>query len=66
MNLFSIDEQRLSALIIVLLIFSGTAIYSIINFGEIPENLKDIIKTIAVLIAGVNGINILNRGGSPK
>lgn len=65
MNLFSIDEQKLSSLIIVLLVLSGCAVFSVLNYGDIPENLKDLIETIAFLIAGVNGVN-LAMGGIKK
>lgn len=51
---FSIDETRVSTLILLIFIFSGIGIWSVIKYGDIPTNLVNVIIGLITAIAGIN------------
>lgn len=54
LNFLSADEQKLSALILCTFGLVGLASYECVTSGDIPGNLKDLIETFALCIAGIN------------
>lgn len=60
-NGLSVDETKFSTLMILLLSFSGIAIYLIFEIGDIPVNLTNLLYA---LIAAVTGINAVKIGAS--
>lgn len=59
---WSIDECRISALVIILVLITAAIIYGYCSTGKVDGNIKDIADTLILCIAGVNGINIFKRG----
>lgn len=53
-DFLSADEQKLSALILCTFGLAGLAGYECVTAGDIPGNLKDLIETFALCIAGIN------------
>lgn len=53
-DFLSADEQKLSALILCTFGLVGLASYECVTGGDIPGNLKDLIETFALCIAGIN------------
>lgn len=56
-GLFSIDEFRVSAIVILLFIFSGFALWQFKTTGEISANMTTIIIYGFGSILGINGIS---------
>jgi len=57
-SMFSVDERRVSTLIICLLISIVFMMVIYIKNGDITNNLKDIIITLIFCVAGINGVDI--------
>jgi hypothetical protein len=58
----SIDETRVSAMVILALGVFGVIAYREIRFGDIDINLFfDTLKTLILAIAGVNGVNLVAK-----
>ena len=53
----SVDEQKLSALILCLFLLAGIAGYKYIYVGDISTNMKDLLEFIAGAIASMNIVN---------
>ncbi|WP_422661710.1 hypothetical protein ACK8P5_26675 (plasmid) [Paenibacillus sp. EC2-1] len=53
-NGLSVDESRISTLIILSLAFSILAIYMTVRVGDIPANLVSVIIGLVTAIAGIN------------
>lgn len=51
---FSIDESRVSVLLIILLAFSACGIYLAIMDRDVPSNMVQVIMGLAAAVAGVN------------
>lgn len=57
----SLDETRISILIIFFIIFSGFGIYQYHINKDITENLLNIILALIYCIAGVNGVGKISE-----
>lgn len=56
----SVDETKVSAMVILALGIFGVIAYREIRFGDININLFfDALKTLIFAIAGVNGVNLV-------
>lgn len=60
-HVLSVDELKVSALILCLLALTGVAGYECIYAGDISANLKDLLE---VIVAAITGINVIGRGFS--
>lgn len=56
-NFLSVDEQKLSTLILCLFLLAGIAGYKYIYIGDISTNMKDLLEFIAGAIASMNIVN---------
>ncbi|MDD2628299.1 MAG: hypothetical protein PHD20_05425 [Clostridia bacterium] len=65
-DFFSGDEKRVSSLIIFAIILTGVAIYSVIKFTDIPNNLQTVLIWLYGFIAGGSSISLLPslKGGN--
>jgi|GEM_PF-5536382 len=65
MNFFkdglSIDEAKLSTIMVLLIVFSSIGVYTIFQFGDLPMNLTNLLYA---LIAAVTGVNMVKFGAS--
>lgn len=62
-NIFSIEEKRVSTLIVAFLFFCGIAAYLAIESGDIPPNLVNVLLGLITAIAGVNAVDSwVNKG----
>lgn len=62
-NVFSIEEKKVSTLIVAFLFFCGIAAYLAIESGDIPPNLVNVLLGLITAIAGVNAVDSwVNRG----
>lgn len=53
-KMFSIDEFRVSALVVFMFLIIGAIIYSLYSTGSIPYPLVDLAQSLIYSIAGVN------------
>lgn len=53
----SIDEFRVSSLVVSFIIIVGFALYKYWTTGDITANVTDLIKTLGFIIGGVNAVN---------
>ncbi len=60
-NVFSMQEKRVSTLIICLLSIMVLAFYLYITREDIPETMMIIIQTLIYIIGGVNGLNVATK-----
>lgn len=58
---FSMQEKRVSTIIISLLAMLGLSFYLYLTKGDIPETLLSIVQTLIYMVAGVNGLNIATK-----
>lgn len=58
---FSINEQKLSILIIGFIVFSGFSLWQFMSTGKIEPSIQTIILTLIGVIAGFNVANVLNK-----
>jgi hypothetical protein len=58
---FSMQEKRVSTIIISLLAMLGLSFYLYIVRGDIPETLLSIIQTLIYIVGGVNGLNVATK-----
>jgi len=58
-KLFSVEETRVSCLVICLLVFSGFAIYQYQINKDISDNLLTLIGWLIAGVAGINGFSAL-------
>jgi hypothetical protein len=65
-EMFSMQEKRISTIIVSLVACMALAFYLYISRMDIPETLKTIILTQTYIIGGVNGANILSKVIKPK
>lgn len=56
-NFLSVDEQKLSALILCLFLLASIAGYKYFYIGDISTNMKDLLEFIAGAIASMNIVN---------
>lgn len=57
----SMQEKRVSTLILCLLACMSLAFYLFIAREDIPETLLVIIQTLIYIVGGVNGLNIFTK-----
>jgi hypothetical protein len=55
-RIISIDEMKTSALILVLFVTVGVAVYSVIFYKDIPSNLTDVIIALVATVGSVNAV----------
>jgi hypothetical protein len=60
-EMFSMQEKRISTIIICLIACMSLAFYLYISREDIPETLLTIIITQIYIIGGVNGLNITTK-----
>ncbi len=58
---FSMQEKRVSTIIISLLAMLGLSFYLFLTKGDIPETLLNIVQTLIYMVAGINGINVATK-----
>lgn len=67
-ELFSLQEKKVSTLIVAFLFFCGLATYLAITgeYKDIPPNLVSVLIALITAIAGVNAVDswATNRGGN--
>lgn len=64
-NFFSLEEKKVSTLIIVFLFLSGIGAYTVIKSGDIPPNLVNVLLGLITAIGAVNAVDSwVSRGGS--
>lgn len=56
----SLDEFKVSALVICLLLITGTAIVAYFKYGDITSNLLALLQTLIISVGGVNAISALS------
>ena len=56
----SINESKVSILMISLIIFLGVILYVRMKEGKIDYELLEITKTLIYAVAGVNAVNVFN------
>jgi hypothetical protein len=60
-NGISIDESRVSVLMVLLIIFSVSTLYMYFIDKEVDLYIVEITKVLIVSVAGVNAINLINN-----
>ena len=60
----SINESKVSILMISLIIFLRIILYVRIEEGKIDYELLEITKTLIYVVAGVNAVNVFNNSNS--
>ena len=60
-EMFSMQEKRISTIIICLLASLSLAFYLYLTRMDIPETLLTIITTLIYIVGGVNGTNIIAK-----
>jgi len=65
-EMFSMQEKRISTIIVSLIACLILAFYLYISRMDIPETLKGIILAQTYIIGGVNGVNVLSKIVKPK
>lgn len=64
-DFLSVDEQKLSALILCLFVLIGITGYSYLVNGDISSNMKDLLETLIFAVAGINiAGSVINRKGN--
>lgn len=58
---FSINEQRLSMLVMELLLFTGFALWQYVSIGKIDPSIQTIILSLIGAIAGFNIVDIVKK-----
>ncbi len=56
-NGLSVDESRVSILMIFLILFLSTILYSYVDKGVVNNELLEVAKTLIYAVAGINGIS---------
>lgn len=59
-DLFSVDEVRVSALVLCLFFAMGVATYSYFYKGDVSENWIWLIEILVIAVGGVNGLKTLS------
>jgi hypothetical protein len=54
----SVDEMKVSTMIICLLMSMGMALWKTFKYGDFSSNLLDLIKALIIAVAAVNVANI--------
>jgi uncharacterized membrane protein YfcA len=57
----SIEETKVSSLILIFVFTIGLATYMVLTQGDVPLNLTEIIKILIFAIAGVNVADKINE-----
>lgn len=57
----SLDEMKISSIVVAFLIFSGFAVYSLITKGDIPSNLLSLLELMIGVIGGVNAVSFVGN-----
>jgi len=57
----SMQEKRVSTLILSLIASLILAFYMFLFVGDIPQTLLTIIQTLIYIVGGVNGLNVLTK-----
>ena len=60
-EMFSMQEKRISTIIICLLVFVGVSVYLYIARNDIPDTLLTLLQTHIYVVGGVNGLNIATK-----
>ena len=60
-EMFSMQEKRISTLIICLLACMSLAFWMYVAREDIPETLLVIIQTLIYIVGGVNGVNVATK-----
>lgn len=60
----SMQEKRVSTLILSLIAILMLSFFLYITKGDIPETMLVIIQTLIYTVGGINGVNILTKGFS--
>jgi hypothetical protein len=63
---FSMQEKRISTIILCLVACICLSFYLYLARNDIPETLLTIITTQTYIIGGVNGVNVLTKAFSKK
>ena len=64
---FSLNEFKVSSLIVVLILFSAIGIYFLFSDGDIPVNFISFLNTLVITIGGVNVVtSALDNFGKSK
>lgn len=62
-QVFSIEEKKVSTLIVAFIFFSGLGGYQVIKEGDIPPNLVNVLLGLITAIGAVNAVDKwVNRG----
>lgn len=56
----SLDEFKVSSLIIIFIILSGIAVYSYLTHGDVSANFVNLLNTNAVTVGGVNALKVVS------
>ena len=62
-NGISIDESRVSVLMVLLIIFSVSTLYMYFSGQEVNMQIVEITKVLIISVAGVNVVNLINNTG---
>ena len=62
-NGISIDESRVSVLMVLLIIFSVSTLYMCFSGKEVNLYIVEITKVLIVSVAGVNAVNLISNNG---
>jgi hypothetical protein len=65
-NGLSVDETKVSALIVGFLITLGFSMWQIVKFGDIRENTLSLLGYLIMAITGVNVVGIYGKGKNKK
>jgi len=60
-NGISIDESRVSVLMVLLIIFSVSTLYMYFSGQEVDLYIVEITKVLIVSVAGVNAVNLISN-----
>ena len=60
-NGISIDESRVSVLMVLLIIFSVSTLYMYFSGQEVNFQIVEITKVLIVSVAGVNAVNLISN-----
>ena len=62
--IFSIQEKKVSTLIVAFLFFCGLGAWGFYRYGDIPPNLVSVLIALITAVAGVNAVDSwANKGG---
>lgn len=65
-NGLSIEETRVSSLILALFFCLGLGAYSLFCYGDFPVNVTELLKILILSVAGVNVADRINLGIKEK